>query len=161
MTVTWRLRQTAAPLLHCPFEYDNPVPEPECVCEGMYEEHDCPCCAPECECERRDWRPVIRCHRRNQVRVQLADGRYTECCSPEAHGLPVQWWSPVYGPDFIPRRSPGAALSLETVDRLYKYMYRDSSIETLVQAPLWLPSSDVSFRYGVVEIDLASDDDED
>lgn len=97
----------------CRFQYDNPVPRPECRCE-------------ECE-ECVNWGEYIECGRETRVRVELSAG-YFDCCSPEAHGIPVLWWAPLVRPMWRPKP-----------DHLFKYFYRDRALEALSakQHPHW------------------------
>lgn len=106
----WQPRD--ASFWRCKFEYPNPEPEPEsCDCEWS------------CEC-RDVWLPVIACGRRAAVRVQLADGRYFDTCSPEAHGAaPVAWWAPIQLA--IPEWPDGSVIGA------LKYMYPEASLERL------------------------------
>lgn len=103
--------------LGCPFEYDNPEPEPVRPDHGDLE--TCPCY------DDTDWVPTIQCHRHPAVRVELADGRWMNCCSPEAHGVaPVVWWAPLVGPRFQ-----------STFERVLKYLYREEDIIALAERP--------------------------
>jgi hypothetical protein len=156
--VVWYPRTGYCYPWECPFEHTNPVPEPECEC--FDDNEACPCCR-ECDCEHRDWEPTIRCGKDALVRVMLPNGLHFECCSPEAHGLPVEWWAPVYNqPDFRRRGSATSVreLHLETIDRMLKYVYKEQRIEELTErtsSPFlsWIPPGDGTMKYGVIPLD--------